>query len=107
MAARLHNVFIKMWGSMDDFGQITDLKTWVKTTRQMGKMLGYPNTAIDSFIRNKTEHRDKNDSLTVISNQYRGFAHSNKHLDDEVRTYDKPLSEAVSRYAPKSYKILY
>ena len=104
-AIKLRNVFIQMWASSDDFGQVIDQKTWVKTTRQIGKMLGYPNTAIESFIKNKTEHRSGDDSLTVVGGRCKTFAHSKKHLDREIELYDKPLDEAVKKYAPKIYEL--
>lgn len=104
-AVELRNVFIQMWASLDDFGQVIDQRTWVKTTKQIGKMLGYPNTAIESFIRNETEHRGDDDSLTVVGGGYKAFAHSKKHLDREVKLYDRPLDEAVKKYAPKIYEL--
>lgn len=104
-AVKLRNAFIQMWASLDDFGQVIDQKTRVKATRQIGKTLGYPNTAIGSFIRNETEHRSGDDSLTVIGGRCKFFAHSKKHLEKELKSYDRPLDEAVKKYAPKSYKL--
>lgn len=104
-AVRLRNNFVKMWDSLDDFGQVIDQKTWTKTTRQIGKILGYPNTAIDAFVKNETEHRNVNNSLTITNIKYKAYAHSKKHLDKEVEIYDKPLDEAVKKYAPKIYNL--
>ena len=104
-AVKLYNAFIKMWSSIDEIGQIIDKKTWIKTTRQIGKLLGYPNTAIDSFIKNEIRHKSGNDSLVIISDKYKNFAHSKKYAEKEVKLYNKPLDEAIKKYAPKIYEL--
>ena len=105
LAAKLRNVFIEMWSTMDDFGQVLDRKTWIRTSRQIGRMLGYPDTAIDGFIRDRIEYRTGDDSLTVIAGKYRTFAHSKKYLKKEIKAYDEPLEKAVKKYAPKTYAL--
>lgn len=107
MAIKLRDKFIALWATMDDFGLVVNKKTWAKTTKQIGKLLGYPSTAIDSFVKNELENRSGDDALTVVGGKYRYFAHSKKYAEKEIKIYDEPISKALQRYAPKAFRTLH
>ena len=106
LAVKIRDAFTALWKTMDDYGKILDKKAWAKATREVGLLLGYPDTAILSFIKNGLEDRDGDDSLTIIGGKYKHFAHSKKYLEKEVEIYDVPLNSALKKYVPKTYKLL-
>ena len=106
-AVSLHDNFAALWASMDDWGLVVDKKSWAKATKRIGKLLGYPKTSVESFVRNETEKKDIKDSLTIVGGKYRYFAHSKKYAEEEAEMYDKPLNEALKKYSPAAYEVLY
>ena len=104
-AVNLRDNFVALWASMDDFGLVVDEESWTKATKQIGKLLGYPNTSIESFVKNETEKKDTEDSLTIVGGKYRYFAHSKKYAEEEAEMYDRPLNEALKKYSPVAYEV--
>ena len=79
-----------------------DRNEWNEANLRVGKLLGYPETAVLEYIKTsgdasymKSEERRK----WMARNRY--YAHSEKFEDDEFRKYDLPLNQAILRYLPR------
>ena len=103
LAEQTHVAFVELWSTMDDNGEILDRRKWVKTTKKIGKLLGYPKTAINSFIKDD-DLKDKDRIERMRRNRY--YAHSAKYEDREFRMYDQKLNKAISDFAPKTTSLL-
>ena len=82
-----------------------DRNEWNEANLRVGKLLGYPETAVLEYIKTsgdasymKSEERRKR----MARNRY--YAHSEKFEDDEFREYDLPLNQAILRYLPRIAK---
>ena len=82
-----------------------DRKEWNEANLRVGKLLGYPETAVLEYIKTsgdvsymKSEKRRKR----MARNRY--YAHSEKFEDDEFRKYDLPLNQAILKYLPRIAK---
>lgn len=82
-----------------------DRNKWNEANLRVGKLLGYPETAVLEYIKTsgdasymKSEERRKR----MARNRY--YAHSEKFEDDEFREYDLPLNQAILRYLPRIAK---
>lgn len=71
------------------------------TERKVGKLLGYPETATEYFIRRS--HSDDPYSEEPGSEHY---IHSPEHAAEEYEQYEKPLYAAMAEYCPESLKVL-
>jgi hypothetical protein len=99
LAKQTHKAFFKLWSTMDDRGEILDQRKWTKVTKKIGRLLGYPKTAIDEF----TKERDiDNKNRIERMNRNRYYAHSAKYENDEFRSYDQKLNRALADFAPKT-----
>ena len=99
LAKQIQDAFNKLWSTMDDAGQIIEPKGWKEATRETGKLLGYPKTAIDGFI-NGRDLKDEDRVKIMKRNRY--YAHSIEYEEEEYRQYDRIINIAVSKYAPKT-----
>ena len=84
-----------------------DRNKWNEANLRVGKLLGYPETAVLEYIKTsgdasymKSEERRKR----MARNRY--YAHSEKFEDDEYRKYDLPLNQAILKYLPRIAKSL-
>ena len=102
-AAKLRQLFEQLRDSMDDAGQIFDRKTWEESSREIGHLLGYPDTAVDYFI---AEQDVDNEERKQLMKRYQFYVHSPKHHEEEHRAYDQKIFQALEEYAPKSAKLL-
>ena len=82
-----------------------DRNEWNEANLRMGKLLGYPETAVLEYIKTsgdasymKSEKRRKR----MACNRY--YVHSEKFEDDEFRKYDLPLNQAILKYLPRIAK---
>ena len=103
LAKQTHKAFVKLWSTMDNAGEILNHKKWVKTTRKIGKLLGYPKTAIKDFVK---ETDIDNDDRIERMKRNRYYAHSAKYENDEFRSYDQILNRALADFAPKTTALL-
>lgn len=101
-AAKLREAFQKMRNSIDDLGQTFDEKTWEESSREIGRLLGYPDTAIEYFI---AEQDIDNAERQNLMDKYRFYAHSPEHHEQEYQDYDRKIYQALQDYAPKTAKI--
>ena len=78
-------------------GQIGD------ATRELGRMFGFPNTAIEYFIkRNKGEVARNVD----VQKKYGGYVHSPENGEAEYKQYEEKINKIFSKYCPLSAKEL-
>ena len=82
-----------------------DRNEWNEANLRVGKLLGYPETAVLEYIKTsgdasymKSEERRKR----MARNRY--YAHSEKFEDNEFREYDLPLNQAILRHLPRIAK---
>lgn len=82
-----------------------DRNKWNEANLRVGKLLGYPDTAVLEYIKTsgdasymKSEERRKR----MARNRY--YAHSEKFEDDEFRKYDLPLNQTILKYLPRIAK---
>ena len=82
-----------------------DRNKWNEANLRVGKLLGYPETAVLEYIKTsgdasymKSEMRRKR----MARNRY--YVHSEKFEDDEFRKYDLPLNQAILKYLPRIAK---
>lgn len=82
-----------------------DRNKWNEANLRVGKLLGYPETAVLEYIKTsgdtsymKSEKRRKR----MARNRY--YVHSEKFEDDEFREYDLPLNQAILKYLPRIAK---
>ena len=82
-----------------------DRNEWNEANLRVGKLLGYPETAVLEYIKTsgdvsymKSEKRRKR----MARNRY--YAHSEKFEDDGFRKYDLPLNQAILKYLPRIAK---
>lgn len=82
-----------------------DRNKWNEANLRVGKLLGYPETAVLEYIKTsgdasymKSEERQKR----MARNRY--YVHSEKFEDDEFRKYDLPLNQAILKYLPRIAK---
>ncbi|MBR2753977.1 hypothetical protein IKF28_02185 [Candidatus Saccharibacteria bacterium] len=103
LAEQTHKTFIELWSTIDNNGGINNRRKWVIATKKVGKLLGYPKTAINSFVKdNDLENKDRIERMK--RNRY--YAHSAKYEDREFRMYDQKLNKAISDFAPKTASLL-
>ena len=82
-----------------------DRNEWNEANFRVGKLLGYPETAVLEYIKMsgdasymKSEERRKR----MARNRY--YVHSEKFEDDEFRKYDLPLNQAIFEVFSKNCK---
>lgn len=77
--------------------------------RKIGRLLGYPETATDWFLL-RQEKMDLNemddDEIYKDLQKYFHFIHSRNNGDEEFEEYDKPIHEAMEKYAPLSAELM-
>lgn len=100
-AAKLHQEFKNLWGSMDNYGQTLDESKWQSATRKIGSLLGYPDTAVEHFANNTDADIDDPDRIARMK-RYRYYIHTAEHEDDEFKAYDLKINQAIAKYAPKT-----
>lgn len=70
---------------------------------EIGKLLGYPKTAVDYYVRN-VESGDLSKSHKDRILRYFYYAHSDKYQDQEFKEYDIVLNRALEKYSSRSAK---
>ncbi|MBR5647644.1 hypothetical protein IKW73_01745 [Candidatus Saccharibacteria bacterium] len=103
IAEKTRMAFAKLWSTMNDEGEILDRKKWVKATKRIGKLLGYPKTAVNEYV-NETDLESEERMKRMERNRY--YAHSAKFEEGEFNSYDRKLNKAISELAPKTAEFL-
>lgn len=96
----------RFFESVSETGEILDKKEWIEANYQIGKILGYPETATSEYIRMQIEGIEKDDNYRsrMARNYY--YMHSMKYENEEFEAYDLRLNLAVNRYLPVTAQIM-
>ena len=96
----------EFFNSMSETGEILDKKVWTEANYQIGKILGYPETATLEYIRMQIEdiEKDENHRSRMERNYY--YMHSARYENEEFEAYDLRLNLAVNEYLPVTAEIM-
>jgi len=72
---------------------------------RIGELLGYPDSAVQYFIRAHTEN-GISDNHMERGSRNRFYAHSAAHEDEEFEAYEAPIYRQLTRHCPKTAKTL-
>jgi hypothetical protein len=88
---------------MDDIGQTINQKLWEESSREIGRLLGYPETAIEYFI---AEQDIEDEERQRLLGRYQFYVHSPQHHEQEYQAYDAKIFQAIRDYTPKTADII-
>lgn len=94
-AAELQAAFRELWCK----GPSAEIHT------RIGTLLGYPDSAVQYFIRAHTEN-GISDNHMERGARNRFYAHSAAHEDEEFAAYEEPIYRQLSKHCPKTTRIL-
>ena len=84
-----------------------DRNEWNEANLRVGKLLGYPKTAVLEYIKTSGDASYmKNEKRRERMARNRYYVHSEKFEDDEFREYDLPFNQAILKYLPRVAKIM-
>lgn len=104
-ASSLCEQFVFLWESIDEKGNIKDKGAWVDITLKIGRLLGYPETATEEFVRLSDEDI-MSETRRARMGRNRYYSHSAEYENEEFESYDKKLNQAIENYAPMTAKVL-
>lgn len=106
MSLELQKWHREFFNSVSETGEILDKKEWIEANYQIGKILGYPETATSEYIRMQIENvkKDNNYRFRMERNHY--YMHSAKYENEEFEAYDLRLNLAVNEYLPVTAEIM-
>ena len=96
----------EFFNSVSETGEILDKKMWIEANYQIGKILGYPETATLEYIKMQIEGIEKDDNYQsrMARNYY--YMHSARCENEEFEAYDLRLNLAVNEYLPVTAEIM-
>lgn len=96
----------EFFNSVSETGEILDKMVWSEANYQIGKILGYPETATLEYIRMQIEgiEKDNNYRSRMERNYY--YMHSVRYENEEFEAYDLKLNLAVNEYLPFTAEIM-
>lgn len=102
----LQKWYREFFNSVSETGEILDKKEWIEANYQIGKILGYPETATSEYIRMQIENvkKDNNYRFRMERNYY--YMHSARYENEEFEAYDHRLNLAVNEYLPVTAQIM-
>ena len=106
MSLELQKWHREFFNSVSEMGEILDKKEWIEANYQIGKILGYPETATSEYIRMQIENvkKDNNYRFRMERNYY--YMHSARYENEEFEAYDHRLNLAVNEYLPVTAQIM-
>ena len=106
MSLELQKWHREFFNSVSESGEILDKKVWIEANYQIGKILGYPETATSEYIRMQIENvkKDNNYRFRMERNYY--YMHSARYENEEFEAYDHRLNLAVNEYLPVTAQIM-
>ena len=106
MSLELQKWHREFFNSVSEMGEILDKKEWIEANYQIGKILGYPETATSEYIRMQIEgiEKDNNYRSRMERNYY--YMHSARYENEEFEAYDLRLNLAVNEYLPVTAEIM-
>ena len=96
----------EFFNSVSETGKILDKKVWSEANYQIGKILGYPETATSEYIRMQIEGIEKDDNYLSRMERNYYYMHSVKYENEEFEAYDLKLNLAVNEYLPVTAEIM-
>lgn len=96
----------EFFNSVSESGEVLDKKVWAEANYQIGKILGYPETATLEYIRMQIEgiEKDNNYRSRMERNYY--YMHSARYENEEFEAYDHRLNLAVNEYLPVTAQMM-
>ena len=88
----------RFFESVSETGEILDKKEWIEANYQIGKILGYPETATSEYIRVQIEGIEKDDNYQSRMERNYYYMHSARYEDEEFEAYDRRLNSAINEY---------
>lgn len=106
MSFELQKWHREFFNSVSESGEVLDKKVWAEANYQIGKILGYPETATLEYIRMQIEgiEKDNNYRSRMERNYY--YMHSARYENEEFEAYDHRLNLAVNEYLPVTAQIM-
>ncbi len=106
MSLELQKWHREFFNSVSESGEVLDKKVWAEANYQIGKILGYPETATSEYIRMQIEgiEKDNNYRSRMERNYY--YMHSARYENEEFEAYDHRLNLAVNEYLPVTAQIM-
>ena len=96
----------RFFESVSETGEILDKKEWIEVNYQIGKILGYPETATSEYIRMQIEGAKKDDNYRSRMKRNYYYMHSARCENEEFEAYDHRLNLAVNEYLPVTAQIM-
>lgn len=96
----------EFFNSISETGEILDKKVWSEANYQIGKILGYPETATLEYIRMQIEGIEKDDNYRSRMERNYYYMHSERYENEEFEAYDLRLNLAVNEYLPVTKEIM-
>lgn len=106
MSLELQKLHREFFNSVSETGKILDKQVWIEANYQIGKILGYPETATSEYIRMQIEGIEKDDNYRsrMARNYY--YMHSARYENEEFEAYDLRLNLAVNEFLPVTAQIM-
>lgn len=96
----------EFFNSVSETGEILDKKEWIEANYQIGKILGYPETATSEYIRMQIDAVEKDDNYQSRMERNYYYMHSARYENEEFEAYDLRLNLAVNEYLPVTAQIM-
>lgn len=96
----------RFFESVSETGEILDKKEWIEANYQIGKILGYPETATLEYIRMQIEDIEKDNNYRSRMERNYYYMHSARYENEEFEAYDLRLNLAVNEYLPVTAEIM-
>ena len=96
----------EFFNSVSETGEILDKKEWIEANYQIGKILGYPETATSEYIRMQIDAVEKDDNYQSRMGRNYYYMHSARYENEEFEAYDLRLNLAVNKYLPVTAQIM-
>ena len=106
MSLELQKWHREFFNSVSETGEILDKKEWIEANYQIGKILGYPETATLEYIRIQIEDIEKDDNYQSRMERNYYYMHSARYENEEFEAYDHRLNLAVNEYLPVTAEIM-
>ena len=106
MSLELQKWHKRFFESVSETGEILDKKEWIEANCQIGKILGYPETASLEYIRIQIEDIEKDDNYQSRMERNYYYMHSARYENEEFEAYDHRLNLAVNEYLPVTAEIM-
>lgn len=106
MSLELQKWHREFFDCVSEEGEILDKKEWIEANYQIGKILGYPETATLEYIRMQVEGIKKDDNYRSRMERNYYYMHSAKFENEEFEAYDHRLNLAVNKYLPVTAEIM-